>query len=256
MGHPLCREEALLARRLKLADGRLAICYPHPDTVYCGKLLELLARNGILEFVDYGSTSIAGLRILGRGWSSNVFLAVKTDGGIVAVKALRPDSRRKTLLWEASVWSMASQAGVAPEIESVESLFIVYKPVIGPSIDEYTPANPLEREYVLRLVIDKAYILDVLGIAHNELARPKNHVILESCGRLVEPFIIDYESATLSAKPRNVSQLVGGLHRVRVFSKCIVDDRLRELLREYKSTISPRILVELREHLVMLCARE
>jgi putative serine/threonine protein kinase len=257
MGRDLCVEEATLARRrLRLVEAKRAICYPDPDSQYCSKLIDSLKKASVMEFVDYGNALVAGLRILGRGWSSNVFLAVTLDGSIVAVKALRPDSRRKSLLWEGSVWSVASMAGVAPRLQAADRYFVVYTPVLGPVIGEYMPKNSLEWEYVLRLIIDKTYVLDVLGIAHNELARPEQHILLDSCSKgLPEPFIIDYESSTLSAKPRNVSQVIGGLHRVKAFTGCMVDNYLRNMLREYRSTLSPRLLAEIREYVVMKCVR-
>ena len=256
MGRNLCIKETILAeRRLKLVEAKKAICYPNPDSQFCNKLIDSLKRVNIVEFVNYGETCVAGLRILGRGWSSNVFLALTLDGDIVAVKALRPDSRRKSLLWEGSVWSVASMAGVAPRLQAVDKYFVVYTPVLGPIIGEYVPKSSLERKYLLRLIIDKTYVLDVLGIAHNELARPEYHVILDLCKKgLPEPFIVDYESSTLSAKPKNVSQVIGGLHRIRAFTGCMVDNYLRKMLREYRSTLSPRLLAEIREYVVMRCA--
>ncbi len=43
-----------------------------------------------------------------------------------------------------------------------------------PLIDYAEQANILELRYVLRRLLTKTYLLDLIGISHNELARPHN----------------------------------------------------------------------------------
>ncbi len=51
-----------------------------------------------------------------------------------------------------------------------------------------------------------------------------------------EPYIIDFEAATISTNPSNLTQLVGGILRIRKIREAIGMNvsEIRELLRGYK----------------------
>ncbi len=85
--------------------------------------------------------------------------------------------------------------------------------------------------------------LDSIGLAHNELSRPQDHVII-SGGRA---FIIDFESASLNSRVSNVAQILNALvmgrgsiqDRVRAALGVSIDFYgLRNVIRRYKVTRS------------------
>ncbi len=214
------REEASLAQGTVLKQ----VCYPYTrySLPYCTRLIVKLQLQGI----SIGDN----VRILGKGWSSIVFLAHSTRYGRVAVKARRVDSRRKSLLREGFFAKIASLYRVAPRLYYVDEDFIVTEPVIGPTIStalEDTSSCHL----LVRRILWKAYILDRIGISHNELARPHGHILLDE---RLEPYIIDYESASLKTRPHNVPQLVAGLSRLAPCINITDSERIRMVVREYK----------------------
>ncbi len=195
---------------------------------------ETLEHLGVRRIVGWGQASIGGLRVLGRGWSSIVFLAELGDGTLAAVKLLAPWSRRTTLLWEAALLVSASAVDIAPRVYSFNRYAIAMKPLLGPKLASYTPRTRSEACILLRRLFWKARLLDHLHIRHNELARPGGQVLLDEHG---EPYIVDYESATIASKPSNVTQLYGGLQKLEWARQLLsppTSQNVRLVLREYK----------------------
>ena len=219
---------------IPIERARDAICYPDPLSEICDELIGALVRSGIVYFVNKGSITINKYRVLGKGWASIVFLA-RMDNRDVAVKALRPGSRRHTLLHEAAMLLAASGLNISPRPYYYDHLFIAMQYLDSiPLIDYAGQANILELRYVLRRLLTKTYLLDLIGISHNELARPHNQVLVEKGTN--EPYIIDFEAATISTNPSNLTQLVGGILRIRKIREAIGMNvsEIRELLRDYK----------------------
>jgi len=207
-------------------DVRDVVCYPRPDSEVCAKAIARLKDAGIECYVPFGGTGSGRYRILGRGWSSNVFLA-RWGRRLVAVKLLRPDSRRKSMLWEGVVWSIASLYSIAPRLHVLDRYFLVVDWVQGPKLGNYVPKTRLEAMFVVRRLLLKAYLLDKLRIRHGELARPGGQVLLDTAVQPPEPYIIDYDSATVNKNPGNFTQLFGGLLTINSISTML---KLREKL--------------------------
>ena len=234
MAREIRGEKTSVDELIPIERARDAICYPDPLSETCDELIGALVRSGIVHFVNKGSITINKYRVLGKGWASIVFLA-RMDNRDVAVKALRPGSRRHTLLHEAAMLLAASGLNISPRPYYYDHLFIAMQYLDSiPLIDYAEQANLLELRYVLRRLLTKTYLLDLIGISHNELARPHNQVLVEKGTN--EPYIIDFEAATISTNPSNLTQLVGGILRIRKIREAIGMNvsEIRELLRGYK----------------------
>ncbi|NPA05431.1 MAG: hypothetical protein GXO09_04995 [Crenarchaeota archaeon] len=222
---------------IPLGDAVEAICYPRPGSPECRRVIAELAELGVECYLDYGRCTVGRLHMIGRGWAANVFLA-RMDGRPVAVKALRPDSRRRSVVWEAAAWTAAWWAGAAPEPYAWGLRVLVVEPVLGPRIEEYRAGRIRDLLYLLSRLLWKAYMLDRVGLLHGELARPHDHVLLRGGECMPEPFIVDYESSTLRRSGRsNLTQLVGGLRRLRGILGWLPGEgweELRRILRRYR----------------------
>ena len=255
MGCKPCPGEAELAEaRLAPEQARRAICHPDPSSPLCGRLLAELRRLRLTP-VSYGDVEpvAGGPRILGRGWTGNVFLALSEEHGLVAVKALRPGSRRRSMLWEAAAWAVAAAAGAAPRLLEWSRLLIVYRPVLGPMLAEYRENSMWL--VVLDQLLVKVFALDTVGLSHNELARPGGQVVIDCCSSVREPYIVDYDSATLPPSgASNLTQLLGGLPRAPLYSRCrALPARLRGLLASYKRAPGPETFREIRSGVAGYC---
>ncbi len=220
------------AERLSLWDARRAVCYPRPETRYCDRLIEELRNAGVECYVAIGRFRKPGVPLLGSGWAGNVFAAV-WRGSIVAVKALRPDSRRRSMLRECLLIGVASMYGIAPKLYKCTLHALIYRLVNGVPLSLYTPSSDWEARLVLRRLLYKAYLLDRLGIDHGELVRPGGQVLIEDS----EPWIIDFDSASAARKPRNLTSIAAGISRlpwVRRLVKPSNTPEVRSVLRAYR----------------------
>ena len=243
------------AKSMSLREAAEAICYPEPRDSRCTLLIESLEAEGIKAVISYGRLCLDCCCILGRGWAGTVFLALHRSYGLVAVKALRPGSRRRTMLPEAMAWGVAAAVGAAPPLLAATTLYILYKPVIGPQLGEYKPRNWQDSLRVASILLDKLWLLDRVGVRHTELARPGDHVIIDS--ESLEPFIIDYDSATLGKTGYNLPQFLGGAHRTPLFKDCKGKrvGALRETLRAYKrgGLGDPTLFARLKKLVLLSC---
>ena len=233
-------------------DVRDVICYPKPNSEICVKAIMKLKDAGLECYISFGTTSSGKYRVLGRGWSSNVFLA-RWGQRLVAVKLLRPDSRRKSMLWEGIVWSIASLYSIAPRLHTLDRYFLVVDWIQGPRLENYTPKTRLEAIFVVRRLLLKAYLLDKLKIRHGELARPGGQVLIDTSVHPPEPYIIDYDSATINKRPGNFTQLFGGLLTISSISTILRLReklyRLRGILKDYKHKQAISVVEEVIEHI-------
>jgi len=236
-----------------LSNARSLVCYPNPSSPLCSKIIKELESRGISHVISYGGFKIGGHSILGHGWAGNVFLAVSEKHGLLAVKSLHPKSRRRSMLKEALMWLAASRLHVAPQLFEASRYFIAYKPILGPRLADYRPRTQQEKAYTAARLLTKAHLLDTIGVRHGELSRPHAQVLIDSCSS--EPYIIDYDSATLHTKPSNLPKIIGGLARIKAFRDCIDTIQVRPLLSHYKKRHETNILIELKSIILRKCLR-
>ncbi len=217
-------------------DAKNLLCYPRVIEPYCSRLLRALREAGVEEACSYGPHRLpSGYSILGSGWAGNV-VALVWRGKLVAGKLLKPGSRRPSMLREALLAVVAGLYGIGPEVYQMSRWFILMRLIDGPRLGEYKASEPWRLWLVLRRLIYKAYLLDRLGIDHGELVRPEGQVLVEKD----EPYIIDYDSASIERKPRNLTRLLTGLWRLGLIKRSPLE--LRDLLRSYRYKPSLELL--------------
>jgi putative serine/threonine protein kinase len=194
---------------ISIRDARSVICYPEPGSPLCEERIKELIARGLIGIVDNGPLRLGGIRVLGKGFSSIVVAAIDAEGRLMALKARRIDSRRRSLEREAVILSIASRHRLAPKIYWWTRDFIAMEYLNGIHIDEASGLGLGIREAktLLTRMLGKVYVMDLLGIDHGELSRPYRHVMLVG----LEPFFLDFESASLQRRPRNLSSLTSAL---------------------------------------------
>ncbi len=231
------------------------------DVNTCRMLLEKMRNHGGIDyFLNYGPRRVYGeLRVVGVGFTGILLLASSTRG-IVLTKIMRKDSRRKSMLYECNITRTASSLGVSPRIYACDDEYIIMEYIDGTSLAEYIEKyGELRSIYDLKLalksILYKTFLLDYNHIDHGELSRPYKHVLISPKGL----FIIDFDSASLSRIPRNLTSILGGLFfRRNKFSRrlkdilCVTDKQLREvqtMIRYYKKHVNFDIVVQIIEKL-------
>ncbi len=231
-----------------------AACYPRPSR-RCGILLAELEAAGIMGFVPSGKTWVPGyprsVKVLGKGHASIVVAACYRGGGVAAVKIRRPDSKRESLVQEASLLLEASRAGASPRPWAWSRNFIVMDLVSGPSLGEALRVWARDRR-LARLLLAKAlhaaYAMDQAMILHRELSRPHRHILFTGDPARSAALVIDLESATPGK--------CGNLNRIAQYAARVLGASIRGvsgLLARYKREGCPRSLyIEIVERLIGL----
>ena len=211
------------------------------------KLLDYPRCNpevGKRRFDLLSSYGVKNLSFISKGYRGVVFRG-ELPGKPVAVKIPRSDAGKKGIAEkECSILkhlqSCLGSKNPAPEPYICTPDFIVMEWIEG------IPFPQAVKSYGKRAVIsglESCYLIDRCGVEHSEIKGEK-HLLFD--GKRMR--VIDFESAKLKKKPRNLLQFVGYhlLRRKEVLRTFGVDEReLLSLISEYKEnpeTAFPRIL--------------
>jgi len=201
----------------------LRICrYINCPEGYLGLVIDDLRQLGVDELISDGGVEFMGVKLLGKGQNSFVFKC-RINNEYYACKVRRPDSPRPSLINEGRYLRLTNSVGVGPRLIGYMGNAIVMELISGVSLQHYVEhADPNELRGVVRDLLWHCRRLDAIGLVHNELNRPQEHVII-SRGRV---YIVDFESASMNSRASNVSQLLNAL----IMSKGPFQGRVRSML--------------------------
>ncbi|MEM2122695.1 MAG: hypothetical protein QXE79_03570 [Candidatus Bathyarchaeia archaeon] len=222
------------------------ICYPNPTIEELEIRVGELRSLKVSEIIPEGQIFIDGFPILGKGCTSTVVKAVAC-GGLHALKARRTDSNRASMEQEARLQISANSINVGARLISYTRNFILMELLEGPFLSEWISCNPTMEEVkmVLTMMLYDCFKMDLAGLDHGELANASRHIKIvkerayEECVTF-KPVIIDFESASLNRRSRNVTSICQFLFlssgkMKRLISAGIEYPRLIEALRAYKA---------------------
>lgn len=231
------------------------LSYPDLEEDLISKRLEKLRRLGFKNCVDLGDYELWGAKVLGKGHSSVVLAAEFTNLGYVAVKVLRTDSKRDSLLHECDLMKRAFP--VAPKIYYCDEELIVMELIKGVKLGDLIPYITSCRDLItlyLKILAVVRY-LDAKNVTHKELNILRKHVIVDEVGNVR---IIDFESG-FTGFTCNVCRAFSALFmRNRQTMKCCnlgeqEKNLLLELLSSYKRTNSDASFMELVKAIIDVC---
>jgi len=181
------------------------LSWPRYSEDLANNRLEELKAHSVDALIPEGPVRRGELFFLGKG---HVGLVVKAlySGSICALKIRRTDADRDSMLREARNQALANRAGVGPTLYDASDDFIVMELIEGEYLPEWISSKELSNsqvERVFRVLLEKSYRLDEIGLDHGELGRPKRHVIITDEG----PRIIDFESASTERRPSNLTSI-------------------------------------------------
>jgi len=224
------------------------LCYPRSECPDYYKRLSCLLGDGFIYLLETGSL-ILGSRFLGKGYSAVVVAAKNTRYGLGALKILRCDSRRSSLLGEAEIMLRARDSGLVPRLYIYRD-FYIFQELLSPCsckplsliLEQLIMRNRVEEvKSVLTYTLRLLFKLDCMRVDHGELNRPGGHLFYCNDGRVLA---IDWESARVVSKPVNLTSFISYLvfrfkHR-DILGK-ILNWRISDILQSlkvYKSTYS------------------
>jgi len=229
-----------LDRARSIEKLRYIVGYPKPEVVDVDSRFDQLRSLGVEYILSEGGSSIGGVRVLGKGYRSIVIL-VETGSGLAAAKIRRVDSTREGLIHEARMLKLANTVSVGPRLYGFTDDVILMEYIPGSNIlDWISSEDDLGRiRYAARILLGQAYRLDRIGLDHGELSRAERHVIVKPRG---EPVIVDFESASVYRRPRNLTSIVQYIvFRIPyITGRRVIEadkDVILENLRMYKKSI-------------------
>jgi len=191
--------------RLLESDLRVLLSFPHFDEVVAARRLKELKSLGVFSLVPGGPFRFFNLQLLGRG-HTGVVVEADSVFGRVAVKLLRVDADRLSMVDEARFLGVANGVGVGPALYGWSEGCLVMELVEGPYLQDWLDGLPSVDAVrgLIRVLFWKARRLDAVGLDHGELAKAFKHVFV--CGGVAR--VIDFESGSLVRRCQNVTSLV------------------------------------------------
>lgn len=179
------------------------ICYPGPSKGELQKRLKELKKLGVKALEFSGEKQAFNIPVLGKGCVGVVVIA-HIDGEKAALKVRRVDADRSGMQREAEMLKKANSAGVGPRLLGVSKNFLLMQFVDGDLLPKWLEKHRGKARIrkVLRHVLDQCWRLDKAGLDHGELSHAPKHIIIDEKD---EPFIVDFETASVNRKPSNIT---------------------------------------------------
>ncbi|MDT7876360.1 MAG: serine/threonine protein kinase [Sulfolobaceae archaeon] len=181
-----------------------------------------LIEHGIRYLYSFGDIRVGEVYVIGKGKTGIVALLDENR----VIKIRRSDSPKESLEIEAKIQDLAYP--IAPRVYSYGKNFIIMDYVKGRSLTKN------ENIDVIKKLLIKAKGLEDKRIEHKELSRPyKNVIVTEN-----DVYIIDYDSASIKEKPKNVSSILSWFKRsdlAKLYLKGVPLDVILQLLEKSSS---------------------
>jgi putative serine/threonine protein kinase len=247
-----------MAEIMALTDDRpkKALSYPNGDGEVYSRTVRELEGIGVEGIISAGDLEIGGIKVLGKG-CVGIVLAGVLGRQSIALKVLRTDANRPSLMNEGRLLTMANGCRAGPQIIAAGANVLAMEYVHGKPLVKWLGElhTPGEVKSALRELLRQARCLDEIGLDHGELSDARKHILIDEKGR---PYILDFETASTDRKLRNLISTVGYLFfkssTAALLSRHITWDRagLLGAAREYKDAPSKKTYENLITHLGLL----
>jgi putative serine/threonine protein kinase len=179
------------------------LCYPRASEAELESRLEELREHGVTAVEFAGDASAFNVPVLGKGFVGIVVTA-HLGGQRVALKIRRVDADRAGLEHEARMLAKANSVQVGPKLIGVSKNFLLMQLVDGWLLPEWLSGHGEKGlvRGVLGKVLEQCWRLDSVGLDHGELSKAPKHIIVN---KHHEPFLVDFETASVDRKPANVT---------------------------------------------------
>lgn len=222
---------------------RTLVAYPDPAADAVEARIRQLGELGITGLEFQGRLRIGKLSVLGKGVVGLVFSGI-AGRARVAVKIRRVDSRRNNMNHEAEMIKAANNAGVGPRFLGVSQDVLEMQYVQGKPLPLWISTlrgrgMRTRIRSTFKKLFDQCVRLDAYGIDHGELSRAHKNVLI---GLDDQPWILDFESASLMRRVNNFTSITQYLFLSNRFAKRVIrilgpvdTQELVKYLRLYKS---------------------
>jgi putative serine/threonine protein kinase len=221
------------------------LTYPRISLSEARSRIRQLKKLGVGELVFEGKTRIGRLGILGLG-TVGVVVKAEANGKHYALKIRRTDANRPNMDDEVRLTKLANRVDVGPQVFASTRDLILMELLEPQELSDWLRGTKGEgrRDTVRGVVhglLNQCRKLDIMGIDHGQLSNLRKHAVV--AGGAVR--ILDFESASMDRKPRNVTTaaqylFIGGALSPALRRALGIRDteKLKVLLAEYKRDLS------------------
>jgi putative serine/threonine protein kinase len=179
------------------------LCYPKATEAEVQNRIDELKALGVSAIEFSGNGNAFNVPVLGKGFVGVVVTAhLNLQRG--ALKIRRVDADRPSLLHEAEMLTKTNAVQVGPRLIRVSKNFLLMQLINGDPLPAWlkTPREKEEVRKVLADILEQCWRLDGVGVDHGELSKAPKHLIVDGAGK---PWIIDFETASDTRKPANIT---------------------------------------------------
>ncbi len=198
------------------------LCYPKLSKMELQKRLNELEKLNVDALVFSGEKRVLDVSVLGKGCVGIVTVALRKKARI-ALKIRRVDADRSGMQREAELLGKANSVNVGPRLLDVSDDFLLMEYIEGDLLPKWLEKahRKIRVRKVFHELLEQCFRLDMAGLDHGELSHAPKHVIIREES---EPFIVDFETASLARRPANVVSIcqflfIGGIVAGQVSGK-------------------------------------
>ncbi|WP_299228193.1 serine/threonine protein kinase [Sulfurihydrogenibium sp.] len=170
---------------------------------------------------------IGNLKIIGEGWRAKVYRGKYQDKDL-SFKVASQEIHKHPIQKEGQILKIVNQYGIGGKLFLTGEDFVAYEYIEGTHLNKVL--NEENFKILISQLLDQAYILDKLKIDKGEMHKPYSNVLVD---KNLKVYLIDFERATKSLKPKNVLNLVQFITRGKERN-----EKLMNILKEYKESQS------------------
>ena len=223
----------------------LVLTYPRTSLSTARSRIKQLEMLGVEQLIFEGRARIGRLGILGLG-TVGVVVKARAGGNVLALKIRRTDANRPDMEQEVRITSIVNRLGIGPTVYGHTKDFILMKLLDYVELEEWLVGLRGQRtrevaRTMVHSILNQCRKLDIMGIDHGQLSNLRKHAVVAEG----VPWIVDFESAGTSRKPRNVTTaaqylFIGGRLSPRLRRVLGIRDvsPLLKLLSDYKGDTS------------------
>ena len=183
------------------------IAYPNGDSNEVESRIRQLRRLEVTGLDFQGPLKIDRLSVLGKGVVGIVIMGFRGDRRIAA-KIRRVDARRASLIHEAEFLKTANSLDVGPKCLGGTADVLAMEFVEGVSLPEWLQSlkgrgRRARVRSMVKPLLEQCLRMDAYGLDHGELSRAHKNVIVSNDNAR----ILDFESASLTRRPSNLTSL-------------------------------------------------
>lgn len=195
----------VLTEKLKIGPYASVLCYPKASKTEIESRIEELREHGVTAVEFAGEASVFNVPVLGKGFVGIVVIAYLGEER-AALKIRRLDADRLGLEHEAQMLAKANSMQIGPRLIGVSRNFLLMQLIQGCLLPSWLDSHKDKGQvhHVLGEVLEQCWQLDSINLDHGELSKAPKHIIIS---KKQEPFLVDFETASVNRKPANVTSM-------------------------------------------------